>query len=65
MTSPFHSRRACETFEKVGIAVSCVPADSRDLAVLNLTGPDDRVRAFSMWSYELAGTLRYWLAGWI
>ena len=65
VTSAFHSRRACETFEKVGLAVSCVPADSRDLAVINLIGPDDRVRAFSLWTYELAGTLRYWAAGWI
>lgn len=65
VTSAFHSRRACETFEEAGLAVSCVPADSRDLAVINLIGPDDRVRAFAMWTYELAGTLRYWAAGWI
>lgn len=65
VTSAFHSRRACETFEKTGLTVSCVPADSRDVAVVNLEGPDDRVRAFAMWSYELAGTIRYWAAGWI
>lgn len=65
VTSPFHSRRACQTFEKVGLTVSCVPADSRDVSVNNLTGADDRVRAFSMWTYELAGSLRYWYAGWI
>ena len=65
VTSPFHSRRACATFEKVGLVLSCIPADSRDIAVLNLVGPGDRVRAFAMWTYELAGTLRYWIAGWI
>jgi uncharacterized SAM-binding protein YcdF (DUF218 family) len=65
VTSPFHSRRACATFEKVGMAVSCMPAESRDVAVINLTGRDDRVRAFGMWTYELAGTLRYWIAGWM
>jgi uncharacterized SAM-binding protein YcdF (DUF218 family) len=65
VTSPFHSRRACATFEKVGLTVSCVPADSRDVAVGNLAGPDDRLRAFAMWTYELAGTVRYWAADWI
>ena len=65
VTSPFHSRRACATFEKTGLTVSCLPADSRDIAVVNLDGADDRVRAFGMWTYELAGTLRYWAGGWI
>ena len=65
VTSPFHSRRACATFEKVGMTVSCIPADSRDVAVGNLLGPEDRLRAFAMWTYELAGTLRYWAADWI
>ncbi len=65
VTSAFHARRACATFEKLGLTVSCVPADSRDVAVMSLSEPDDRVRAFAMWSYELAGTLRYRAAGWI
>ena len=65
VTSAFHSRRACASFEKVGLTVSCVPADSRDVAVGNLAGPDDRLRAFAMWTYELAGTVRYWAADWI
>lgn len=65
VTSPFHSRRACATFEKAGVAVSCVPSESRDVAVKSLAGPETRVRAFGLWLYELAGTLRYWQAGWI
>lgn len=65
ITSPFHSRRACATFEKVGLVVSCVPSDSRDIAVRSIRNPRDRVGAFSMWIYELAGTARYWQAGWI
>jgi len=65
VTSPFHSRRACATFEKAGLTVSCVPSDSRDIAIRTLGGPEDRVRAFGMWTYELAGTLRYWFSGWI
>lgn len=65
VTSPFHSRRACATFEKAGLVVSCIPADSRDLAVNNLEGTENRVRAFALWIYELAGTIRYRSAGWI
>lgn len=65
VTSPLHSRRACATFEKAGLTVSCVPSDSRDIAVRTLQGPDNRLRAFGMWIYELAGTLRYRWAGWI
>jgi uncharacterized SAM-binding protein YcdF (DUF218 family) len=65
VTSPLHSRRACATFEHVGLTVSCVPSDSRDIALRNLVGRDNNVGAFGMWIYELAGTLRYWQAGWI
>lgn len=65
VTSPFHSRRACRTFEKVGLAVSCIPSDSRDIAVRRLTYAHDRVQAFAMWLYETAGTLRYRQLGWI
>lgn len=65
VTSPFHSRRACATFEKAGVTLSCVPGESRDVAVKSLAGPETRVRAFGLWLYELAGALRYWQAGWI
>jgi uncharacterized SAM-binding protein YcdF (DUF218 family) len=65
VTSPFHSRRACATFEKVGLTVSCIPSDSRDVAVNGLAHAHDRIVAFSLWLYETAGTLRYRQAGWI
>ncbi|HEX2723063.1 MAG TPA: YdcF family protein [Gemmatimonadaceae bacterium] len=65
VTSPFHSRRACATFEKAGMAVSCVPAESRDIPVRALVMPEDRVAAFAMLIYEMAGTLRYRERGWI
>jgi uncharacterized SAM-binding protein YcdF (DUF218 family) len=65
VTSPFHSRRACATFEKAGLEVSCVPSDSRDIAVKRLKYPSDRIGAFGMWLYETAGTLRYRQRGWI
>jgi uncharacterized SAM-binding protein YcdF (DUF218 family) len=65
VTSPFHTRRACATFEKTGLIVSCVPSESRDIAVRRLIYPHDRVAAFGMWLYETAGTLRYRQLGWI
>jgi uncharacterized SAM-binding protein YcdF (DUF218 family) len=65
VTSPFHSRRACATFEHVGLAVSCVPSDSRDVAIKRLIYPHDRLGTFALWLYETAGTLRYRQMGWI
>jgi uncharacterized SAM-binding protein YcdF (DUF218 family) len=65
VTSPFHSRRACATFEKTGLTVSCAPSDSRDVAVGTLDTADDRVGAFGMWIYEMAATLQYSRKGWM
>lgn len=65
VTSAFHARRACATFEKLELEVSCIPADSRDVAVLTIAEPHDRVRAFAMWMYEMVGTARYKMAGWL
>jgi len=65
VTSPFHTRRACRTFEKAGLTVSCVAAESRDIAVRRMVYARDRLSAFGMWLYETAGTLRYMQKGWI
>lgn len=65
VTSPFHSRRACATFEHVGLTVTCSPSESRDIAVHSLTDSADRVGAFGMWIYELAATLHYRIHGWV
>ena len=65
VTSPFHTRRACATFEKAGLTVSCVPSDSRDIAARSLELPDDRIGAFGMWIYEMAATLQYRRRGWL
>lgn len=65
VTSPAHSRRACGTFEKAGLRVTCVPAESRDVAFRTLALPGDRLRAFALWMYEMAGTLKYRLEGWL
>jgi len=65
VTSPLHSRRACAVFEHVGFTVTCVPSESRDLAVGRMITAEDRLRAFQLWIYEVAGTIRYRQRGWL
>jgi uncharacterized SAM-binding protein YcdF (DUF218 family) len=65
VTSPLHTRRSCATFEKVGFAVTCVPSESRDVALSSLTAATDRVRAFQFWLYERAALVQYRSRGWI
>lgn len=65
VTSPSHSRRACGTFEKVGLRVTCAPAESREVAFHTLAYSGDRVEAFQLWVYEMAGTVNYRLKGWL
>jgi uncharacterized SAM-binding protein YcdF (DUF218 family) len=65
VTSPLHTRRSCATFEKVGFAVTCVPSESRDVALSSLTAVTDRVRAFQLWLYERAAVVQYRARGWI
>lgn len=66
VAAPMHTRRACATFEAVGFSVTCVPALAR------LPGgrepapwPEDRLRVFGDWIYELAGMIKYRAAGWL
>ncbi|MFN2565563.1 MAG: YdcF family protein, partial [Gemmatimonadaceae bacterium] len=65
VTSPTHTYRACATFEKVGFAVTCVPSESRDVALGSLGDVTDRVRAFQLWLYEMAGLAKYRVRRWI
>lgn len=65
VTSPLHTRRACATFEKVGLRVACVPSESREFAVRALRGPRDRMTAFRHWLYETAARVKYRWKGWI
>jgi len=65
VTSPLHTKRACGTFEKLGIIVSCAAAESREIALNTMKKPQDRVRGFHVWLYELAGTIRYRQLGWL
>jgi uncharacterized SAM-binding protein YcdF (DUF218 family) len=65
VTSPTHTYRACATFEKVGFTVTCVPSESREVALESLRAATDRVRAFQQWLYELAGLTKYRVRRWI
>jgi uncharacterized SAM-binding protein YcdF (DUF218 family) len=65
VTSPLHTYRACATFETVGFTVTCVPSESRDVALAALRTPTDRVKALQLWLYELAGLAKYRVSGWI
>ena len=65
VTSPFHTRRACATFERAGVLVSCRASISRDLGLGDLSSPDGRVKTFQVLLYETLGTIRYRQLGWI
>ena len=65
VTSPMHTRRACATFEKAGVVISCAASNTRAFAIDMLWSPMDRVRAFEVWLYETVGTLRYRQLGYI
>ncbi len=65
VTSPFHTSRACAVFERVGFHVTCVPSESRDIAIRSLDVPEDRIGAFAMWIYEMAGRMQYSHKGWM
>lgn len=65
VTSPAHSGRACATFEKVGLTVSCVPSESRDVAFNVLGNGEDRIAALRLLVYERAGTVLYRWKGWL
>lgn len=68
VTSPAHTRRACATFERAGLAVVCTPAPARDAAWGGpnpLRAPDDRLRVTASWLYEQLGWLVYRHRGWV
>jgi len=65
VTSPAHTRRACASFEAVGLRVACVPSAGRDLPLRSLRTPDSRVRAFRQALYERLATLEYRARSWI
>jgi uncharacterized SAM-binding protein YcdF (DUF218 family) len=65
VTSPLHSRRACQTFEGVGFRVACLPADSRAFTPGRLRAGGERFKAFVSWFYEQLAMMKYRRNGWI
>lgn len=64
VTSPAHTRRACEVVERVGLAAQCQPAVSRSYALSRLDRPDSRRQLFADVLHETAATLLYRARGW-
>lgn len=64
VTSPMHSRRACRTFELLGLAVECRPALPRTHDPNRLQSSESRRLAFQEVLYELSATLLYRARGW-
>ena len=65
VTSPLHSKRACATFEGVGLTVACRPSEERRFAVESLATPGDRISGFSDWLYEKVAWADYHRRGWV
>jgi uncharacterized SAM-binding protein YcdF (DUF218 family) len=65
VTSPMHTRRACATFEAVGLRIVCVPAVLRQSGLDPDSNPEDRLRAFRSWLYETFASASYKSRGWI
>jgi uncharacterized SAM-binding protein YcdF (DUF218 family) len=65
VTSPLHTRRACATFERQGLAIVCRASDSRDYSLNLRRAPADRLEAFRDWLYETVGIRVYRARGWV
>jgi uncharacterized SAM-binding protein YcdF (DUF218 family) len=65
VTSPMHTRRACAAFEKLGFAVTCIPAREHGSVTDAPDSPPDRLAALREYVYELLGTFKYRAKGWI
>jgi uncharacterized SAM-binding protein YcdF (DUF218 family) len=65
VTSPMHTRRACATFEAVGLKVVCVPAAVRDAGLAPGSSAQRRLHSFDSWLYEAFATDTYRRRGWI
>jgi uncharacterized SAM-binding protein YcdF (DUF218 family) len=65
VTSPLHTRRACATFERQGLAIVCRASQSRDYSLNLRRAPADRLEAFRDWLYEVVGARVYRARGWL
>jgi uncharacterized SAM-binding protein YcdF (DUF218 family) len=65
VTSPLHTRRACATFERVGMRVTCVPASERGDQTRAPRTARDRMAAFRAYVHERVGWWVYRRRGWV
>ncbi len=65
ITSVAHSRRACRTFEVVGLSVACWPAGERVVRIPDAASPAERLAAPPQVLYEVLGWLVYRVRGWV
>jgi uncharacterized SAM-binding protein YcdF (DUF218 family) len=65
VTSPMHTRRACATFEALGMRVTCVPALERAEQTRRPRSSRDRLGAFKAYLYERLAWWLYRRRGWV
>jgi uncharacterized SAM-binding protein YcdF (DUF218 family) len=65
VTSPLHTRRACATFEYVGLRVTCRPVPERGPQTGAPEDIPDRLAAFRSYMYERLGWWLYRVRGWV
>jgi uncharacterized SAM-binding protein YcdF (DUF218 family) len=65
VTSPMHTRRACQVFEAVGFRVYCVPAREHEFRTWHPKSPSDRLAASREYLYERLGMVKYRWKGWL
>lgn len=65
VTSPIHTRRACQAFEAVGFQVYCVPAREHEYNTRRPTSPADHLATFRDYMYERIAMVKYRWKGWL
>jgi uncharacterized SAM-binding protein YcdF (DUF218 family) len=65
VTSPSHSARACRTFERVGLSITCWPSQERRARIAAASTVTERLFAAEAVFYELAGWMLYKARGWV
>jgi uncharacterized SAM-binding protein YcdF (DUF218 family) len=60
VTSPTHTRRACQIFERAGLQVVCVPSQDRSVTI-EAADARSRLWLFRAWFREQLGLARDWL----
>jgi uncharacterized SAM-binding protein YcdF (DUF218 family) len=65
VTQPMHTRRACATFEAVGLKVFCAPSREQRYVAWHPRNSGERLEAFREYVYERLGMVKYRAKGWV